>query len=99
LSKIIGESVSSNFENCMIPLTKQPPNLDDVNLLVTMGGMQFSVERDLGVSGGWTLDQNAENVILQGQFCDLAKAGEYEGITVIFGCIEVPPLPPPPPPM
>ena len=99
LSKIIGESVMSNFESCTIPLEKKPPDPNDVNLLVTMGGMDLAVDRDLGTSGGWTLNQDATQIVLQGTFCERARMGEYQNITVVFGCVDAPPLPPPPPVM
>ena len=99
LAKIIGESVTSNFESCMIPLDKVPPVPEDVNLVVTMNGMELAVDRDLGTSGGWTLNPDLTHIVLQGTFCERARMGEYENITVVFGCVDVPPLPPPPPVM
>jgi len=97
LAKIVSENVTTNFDTCTLPLGKTPPNPDDINLLVVNKGMENSVARDLGASGGWTIDANAENIILQGTFCELAKMGEYDEITVVYGCVEAPPLPPPPP--
>jgi hypothetical protein len=99
LAKIISESVTSNFESCMIPLEKQPPDPEDVNLLVTKDGMDLAVDRDLGDAGGWTMDQDMTHIVLQGRFCELARMGEYQNITVVFGCVDAPPLPPPPPVM
>jgi hypothetical protein len=99
LQKIIGLSVTSNFETCTIPLDKKPPNPDDVNLVVTKDGMDLAVDRDLGNAGGWAMDQDAKNIVLQGNLCDNARAGAYSNITVVFGCVDVPPLPPPPPVM
>jgi hypothetical protein len=83
----------------MIPLEKQPPVPDDVNLVVTMNGMELAVDRDLGTSGGWTLNPDLTHIVLQGTFCERARMGEYENITVVFGCVDVPPLEPPPPVM
>ena len=97
LAKIVSENVTTSFDTCTLPLDKAPPNPDDINLLVVNKGMENSVARDLGASGGWTIDANAENIILQGTFCELAKMGEYDEITVVYGCVEAPPLPPPPP--
>ena len=99
LQKIIGLSVTSNFETCTIPLEKKPPNPDDVNLVVTKDGMDLAVDRDLGDAGGWAMDQDSTNIVLQGRLCDAAKHGDYTNITVVFGCVDVPPLPPPPPVM
>ena len=97
MAKIIGENVTTNFDSCTIPLDEQPPSLDKLNLLVVKDGMENSVDRDLGASGGWTVDAAGENIILQGTFCELAKMGEYDEISVVFGCTEAPPLEPPPP--
>jgi hypothetical protein len=97
LAKIVGESVTTNFDSCTIPLDEEPPDLEKLNLLVVKDGMENSVDRDLGASGGWTVDADGENIILQGTFCELAKMGEYDEITVVFGCTEAPPLEPPPP--
>jgi hypothetical protein len=99
LAKIIGESVTSNFESCMIPLDKKPPKPDDVNLLVTQNGMELSVDRDLGSAGGWVMTADQTHIVLQGTLCERARMGEYENITVVFGCVDVPKLPPPPPVM
>jgi hypothetical protein len=56
------------------------------------------VARDLGASGGWTLTPDLSQIVLQGTFCDLAKMGAYDKISVAYGCVDFPPLPPPPPP-
>jgi hypothetical protein len=97
LAKIIGESVSTNFDSCRIGLPRVPPNLDDVNLLVVESGAEQSVARDLGTGGGWTITPDGTEIVLQGLFCDLAREGEYDKISVVFGCVDVPPLPPPVP--
>lgn len=97
LAKIVSENVSTNFDTCTLPLGMKPPDPDDINLLVVSQGMENSVARDLGDAGGWTIDAASENIILQGRFCELAKMGEYDEITVVYGCVEAPPLPPPPP--
>lgn len=97
LAKIIGESVSTNFDSCSIGLPNRPPNLDDVNLTVVENGQQQAVARDLGTGGGWTITPDGTTIILQGLFCDLAQEGEYDQIAVVFGCVDLPPLPPPRP--
>jgi hypothetical protein len=97
LAKIIGESVMTNFDSCRIVLPNQPPNLDDVVLTVIENGTRQSVARDLGTGGGWTIDPAGTEIVLQGLFCDYAKEGRYDEIGVVFGCIELPPLPPPVP--
>ncbi|MDH5674513.1 MAG: VWA domain-containing protein [Myxococcales bacterium] len=98
LAQIVSESVSTNFDSCSIGIDNAPPNLDDVNLVVIQAGQKKQVPRDLGASGGWTIRPDGSEIILQGVFCDKAKEGEYDQISVVFGCVELPPLPPPPPP-
>lgn len=97
LAQIIGESVMTNFDSCRIGLPSQPPNLDDVVLTVIENGVEQSVARDLGTGGGWTIDPAGTEIVLQGLFCDLAREGQYDKIGVVFGCVELPPLPPPKP--
>jgi len=99
LEKIVSSSVqtmtTSAFDSCTIMLPMKPPNPDDVNLVVTEMGVRQKVDRDLGTGGGWTLDAAATEIVLQGLFCDFAKMGKYEKISVAFGCVDYPPLPPP----
>jgi hypothetical protein len=98
LAMIIGESVSSTFNSCRIGLPHAPPEPNDVNVVVVEGGLEKSVARDLGASGGWALAADGGEIVLQGLLCDLAMQGQYEKISVVFGCVEAPPLPPPTPP-
>jgi hypothetical protein len=98
LAKIIGSSVTTNFDSCSLDLDSPPPNLDDVHVVVVENGIKQRVDRDLGAGGGWTIKADGSQIILQGLFCDLAKMGQYEKISVAFGCVELPPLPPPKPP-
>jgi len=105
LSQIVSSSVMSNtttmtttsFDSCTIMLPKQPPNIDDVTLVVTQMGMsdKQQVPRDLGTGGGWTIDSAGTEIVLQGLFCDFARMGKYDKISVAFGCVDYPPLPPP----
>jgi hypothetical protein len=98
LAMIIGMSVTSSFTTCSIGLPEPPPNPDDVHLVVIEGGVEQDVAADLGASGGWTLATDGSEIVLEGQFCELAKQGQYEKISVVFGCVELPPLDPPPVP-
>jgi hypothetical protein len=98
LAKIVSSSVSTNFDTCSIGLPMIPPNPDDVHLVVTKMGAKQDVARDLGTGGGWVLNSQLTEITLQGLFCDLAKQGEYEKISIAFGCLDYPPLPPPKPP-
>lgn len=98
LAMIIGESVSSTFNSCRIGLPHEPPEPDDVHVVVVEGGVEKDVARDLGTGGGWAMAADHTEIVLQGLLCDLAQAGQYEKISVVFGCVDVPPLPPPEPP-
>jgi hypothetical protein len=98
LETIIGESVSSGFTTCEIALPKQPPNPKDVHVLVVENGLEQDVAADLGTGGGWTLAGDLTQITLSGPLCDLALMGQYEKISVVFGCVDAPPLPPPMPP-
>ena len=97
LATIIGESVSSSI-SCHIGLPEEPPNPDDVHLVVIENGVEQDVGRDLGTGGGWAMSADNTEIVLQGLFCDLAQQGQYEKISVVFGCVELPPLDPPVPP-
>jgi hypothetical protein len=99
LAKIIGESVTTSFNSCSIGLPMEPPDLDKVVLVVNEGGTEQSVARDLGTGGGWTLTGEGDEmqIILQGELCNQARLGTYSEISVVFGCVDLPPLPPPMP--
>jgi hypothetical protein len=97
LAMIIGESVSSTI-SCHIGLPMEPPNPDDVHLVVVENGVEQDVGRDLGMGGGWAMNSDYSEIVLQGLFCDLAQQGHYDKISVVFGCVELPPLDPPVPP-
>lgn len=98
LAMIIGESVTSGFNSCRIGLPEEPPNPDDVHVVVVENGVEQDVGRDLGTGGGWALAADGSEIVLQGLLCDLAQQGQYEKISIVFGCVEAPPLPPPVPP-
>ncbi len=98
IAKIVGESVTTSFDSCQISLPQAPPSPDDVTLVATQAGVKQAVARDLGAGGGWTIDSAGTQIVLQGLFCDLARQGTYEKLSVVFGCTDLPPLPPPKPP-
>jgi hypothetical protein len=60
-------------------------------------GTEQAVARDLGTGGGWTLRNNNTEIVLQGELCNQARIGTYDKISVVFGCVDLPPLPPPKP--
>lgn len=101
IAKIVGESVSTSFDSCSIGLPSEPPDPNDVQLVVVESGREQAVDRDLGTGGGWTLMGSGADmeIILQGELCNQARAGAYDKISVVFGCVDLPPLEPPEPPM
>lgn len=100
IAKIVGESVSTSFDSCSIGLPKEPPDVNDVVLVVVESGVEQAVDRDLGAGGGWTFTGSGADmkIVLQGELCNQARAGGYDKISVVFGCVDLPPLPPPQPP-
>jgi hypothetical protein len=101
LAKIIGESVTTSFDSCSIGLPHEPPDVNEVVLVVVEGGTEQAVDRDLGTGGGWTIVGSGADmqIVLQGELCNQARAGTYKKISVVFGCVDLPPLEPPEPPM
>lgn len=101
LAKIIGESVTTSFDSCSIGLPHEPPDVDEVVLVVVEGGAEQAVDRDLGTGGGWAIVGAGADmqIVLQGELCNQARAGTYKKISVVFGCVDLPPLEPPEPPM
>ncbi|MDH5673284.1 MAG: VWA domain-containing protein [Myxococcales bacterium] len=97
LANIVSETVVSALSSCVIALDPPPPNLDDVHVVVTEAGVRTDAARDLGSGGGWTIAADGTEIELFGAFCDRGLAGEYDRISIEFGCVELPPLPPPPP--
>jgi hypothetical protein len=98
LAMIIGESVTTGFMSCSIGLPMVPPDPNKVVVVVNEGGVDQSVAKDLGTGGGWTLAPDNSQITLHGPLCELAQMGQYEKISVVFGCVDLPPLPPPKPP-
>lgn len=95
LAKIIGETVVSALKSCTIPLDPAAPNPDDVHLVVTEDGKRLDAGRDLGKGGGWTINGKGTQITLEGVLCDKALAGDYDRISIEYGCVDLPPLPPP----
>ncbi len=80
----------STINDCNIVLDPPPANLNDVFVVVTIGGQDFQVARDM--PNGWTLSSDGRTATLTGTVCDDAKAGAFEGVRVEFGCVDLPPL-------
>lgn len=99
LSSIATNAVSTTTDYCNITLPEPPPDPSKVTLAVVENGVQQAVDMDLGTGGGWSMDTTTWQITLFGNLCDQAMAGNYEKVSVVFGCISLPPLPPPEPPV
>ncbi|HET6333735.1 MAG TPA: hypothetical protein VFG30_11025, partial [Polyangiales bacterium] len=99
---ILTSTVRQGFESCTFHLDKATEVPDKLHLVVTEGGADKDVPRDLsnqpswGADAGWSISKEGDTVEITGRLCELAKQGNYESIRFDYGCVE---LPPPDPPM
>lgn len=102
LRGILTSTVRQGFESCTFHLDKATEVPDKLHLVVTEGGADKDVPRDLsnqpswGADAGWSISKEGDTVEITGRLCELAKQGNYESIRFDYGCVE---LPPPDPPM
>jgi len=94
LSEIVMETVKSGFDSCEITITPPAEVPDKLHLIVTEGGTDQSVPRDLSADASWNVTADGSLVTLQGGLCDAATGGRFERLRFEFGCVEYPPLPP-----
>ncbi|MDH5674420.1 MAG: VWA domain-containing protein [Myxococcales bacterium] len=98
LRDIATETVRSGFDSCDIIIDPPAEAPDKLHLVVTEGGKDQDVARDLGEGAGWTITDDGSSVTLEGALCDDATDGRFEALRFEFGCVDLPPLPPPMPP-
>lgn len=102
LRGILTSTVRQGFESCTFHLDKATEVPDKLHLVITEGGADKDVPRDLssqpnwGADAGWSISPEGDTVEIKGRLCELAKEGAYESIRFDYGCVE---LPPPDPPM
>jgi hypothetical protein len=102
LRGILTSTVRQGFESCVFHLDKATEVPDKLHLVITEGGADKDVPRDLsnqpnwGADAGWSISKEGDAVEIKGRLCELAKEGAYESIRFDYGCVE---LPPPDPPM
>ena len=99
LRQAISTTVRAGFESCTFNLDPKADAPEKLHLIVTQQGKESDVPRDLSKSAHWKINQEGNQVELEGQLCDMAKDGTFEGVRFVYGCVDVPPLDPPPEPM
>lgn len=95
LRSVISSTVRQGFDSCTFHLDPKADAPDKLHLIVTQNGKESDVARDLGKDSSWKINAAGDQVDLSGQLCDAAKAGDFEGVRFVFGCVEVPPYVPP----
>ena len=97
LREIATETVKVGFNSCDI--TINPPTVapEKLHLVVTEGGIDKDVARDLSADASWNITDDGALVTLEGTLCDDAMGGRFEALRFEFGCVDLPPLPPTPP--
>ena len=99
LRTAISTTVRAGFESCTFHLDQKADAPEKLHLIVTQGGKESDVARDLSKTAHWKINGAGDEVELEGQLCDMAKDGTFEGLRFVYGCVDVPPLDPPPEPM
>ena len=99
LREAISTTVRAGFESCSFNLDPKADAPEKLHLIVTQAGKESDVARDLSKSAHWKINKEGNQVELEGQLCDMAKDGTFEGVRFVYGCVDVPPLDPPPEPM
>jgi hypothetical protein len=97
LSMIATETVMAGFDSCEITINPPAEAPEKLHLVVTEGGMDQDVARDLADDYKWNINGDGSLVTLEGRLCDDAMSGRFAALRFEFGCVEIPPLPPPPP--
>jgi hypothetical protein len=98
---ILTSTIRQGFESCTFQLDKATEVPQKLHLVVTEGGADKDVPRDLstqpnwGKDAGWSISPNGDTVELKGRLCELAKEGAYESIRFDYGCVDFPPPDPP----
>jgi hypothetical protein len=100
LAEIISQTVTMGFDSCTINLDPAAQVPDKLHLVIKSQGQDQDVPRMFAgqTSAAWTVSSDGKTVELLGDLCANVKAGTYESISFVFGCVSLPPLPPPPPP-
>ena len=98
---ILTSTIRTGFDSCTFKLDKATMVPEKLHLVITEGGKDKDVPRDLsgqpnwGAGAGWTINAAGDTVELTGRLCELAKDGAYESIRFDYGCVDFPPPDPP----
>lgn len=94
LGELLDDILTTGLVSCVIPLDAAPDAADELHLVVTDGGDDYDVPRDLGGGDGWTLRAADMEVELEGELCAAAQRGRFEALRFEQGCVELPGLAP-----
>lgn len=98
---ILTSTIRQGFDSCTFHLDKPTMVPQKLHLVITEGGKDKDVPRDLsaqpnwGKDAGWNINKEGDTVELTGRLCDLAKEGAYESLRFDYGCVDLPPPEPP----
>jgi hypothetical protein len=98
---ILTSTIRAGFDTCTFKLEKATMVPQKLHLVITEGGKDKDVPRDLsmqpnwGENAGWNINKEGDTVELTGRLCDLAKEGAYESLQFNYGCVDLPPPDPP----
>src|SRR5262249_54877883 len=95
LHDIVSQTVTSGIDSCNITLNPPAEVPDKLHLVVTQNGMDQDVARNLSQDASWTVSKDGSTVTLNGTLRDAARAGRYERLRFVSGCVDSPPAPPP----
>jgi hypothetical protein len=98
---ILTSTIRAGFDTCEFHLDKDTMVPEKLHLVITEGGKDKDVPRDLsgqpnwGADAGWNINKEGNTIELTGRLCDLAKEGAYESLRFDYGCVDLPPPDPP----
>jgi hypothetical protein len=101
IRSILTSTIRAGFDSCTFKLDKDTMVPEKLHLVITEGGKDKDVPRDLskqpnwGDGAGWTINKEGNEVELTGRLCELAKGGAYESLRFDYGCVDLPPPDPP----
>jgi hypothetical protein len=95
ITKILTGDVIGTFFPCEIELDTPPDDPDDIHVIVVADGERQDVPRAFGDEDAWTTNSTGSEITFHGDFCAAASAGNYDTVSIEFGCVDLPPAPPP----
>lgn len=98
LAAIAQQTVRTGLASCDVELKPAAEQPDRLTMIVEDDGKEQEVDRDLGNSGGWSVNTAGTMVTLEGALCKAAQIGLYDAIRFEYRCDTEPDLPTAPPP-